>query len=643
MGVASYIIINLVLFSTHLLLAHKWLKPKGRSISEVLVGGILSALVQVVVTIVILGLFIHRLYVPEIFWSNIVLCLIFLAVARVRPRDGWRFVVDLAKWIAGGAGLIRKDAVLSALGLVLLLLYAWLMFLAVVFPPYAWDSLVFHLAAPGYWLQDGRMGTEPAYPAFDPYPRNISVFYFFLLVFLRNDLLVNCINLALFVPMGMLAILVMARHSGRRRNSSLLAGMLFFTFPIVIHQSTTCYIDLGSSCLFLAALAFLLRPRIEFCDVVYGGLGLGLFVGSKGNAPFFVIGAIIPIIIYHLPHLWRRVGIKRVSGWVLAGIFCILISGFWVYGDNWVRHGNPGYPFAVKLFGIKLFGGEKMGEFILIKGIWKDFYEPLKERTPLERVYYAWGEPQGRYVYDMRLGGFGPILFVLLLPCLGAALLISALRRNGLTFFPLLTLLIAFCFFPQGIFWVRYNIFVGAVFCLALAYILDTTRFSSAGKLLNGVVLVLAIVTLFNGTENNALSPANLKYFLSRPVRLWHSSQQTTGGGFERELFKKIYSLSRPGSVIAIDKTYLWRITYPLWNRDFSNKVAYIDATDEQTWLKGIEDSGAGLLVIGTDGATYSWASSDTDRLELMRRGGRLSLFKVLRQGQSKAIQAPDG
>jgi len=643
MGIASYIIINLVLFLTHLLLAYKWLKPKGRSISEVLVGGVLSALVQVVVTVVILGLLIRRLYAPEIFWSNIALCIIFNAVARVRPKDAWRFIVDLAEWIAKGWKVFRKDAVLSAFGLLLLLLFAWLMFMAVVFPPYSWDSLAFHLAAPGYWLQDGRMGTEPPYPAFDPYPRNISIFYFFMLVFLRNDLLVNCINLALFVPMGMLAILIMARHSGRRRNSSLLAGMLFFTFPIVIHQSTTCYIDLGSSCLFLASLAFLLKPRIEFCDVVYGGLGLGLFVGSKGNAPFFIIGALIPIIIYHLPHLRRRVGIKRVLGWAIAGFICILISGFWVYGNNWVKFGNPAYPFAVKPFGIKMFGGELMGEFILTKAIWKDNYEPLMERTPLERVYYSWSEPQGRYVYDMRLGGFGPMLFVLLLPCLGAALVISALRRKGLTFFPLLTLLAAFCFFPQGIFWVRYNIFMGALFCLALAYIIDITRLSSMGKLLNGVVLVLTIITLFLGTENNALSPSYLKYFLVRPVRLWHSSQLTTGGGFERELFRKIYSLSRPGSVTAIDKTYLWRITYPLWNRNFSNRVVYVDMADKQTWLKGIEDSGANMLAIGTDGDTYNWASSQSGRFELIMRGGRLSLFKVLPTGQTGAVPGPDG
>ena len=611
--------------------------------AEVLVGGMLGGLVQVVVTVVILGLFIHRLYPPEIFWSNIGLCIIFNLAARVRPVHLWRFIVDLGRWVAGGAGVIRRDALLLALSVILLFLFAWLMYLAVIFPPYAWDSLAFHLAAPGYWLQDGRMGTEPLYPDFDPYPRNISIFYFFMLVFLRNDLLVNCINLALFVPMGMLAILIMARHSGRRRNSSLLAAMLFLTFPIVIHQSTTCYIDLGSSCMFLAALAFLLKPRIELSDVVYGGLAMGLFLGSKGNAPFFIIGALIPIIIYHLPHLRRRVGIKRVVGWLAVGLLCILIAGFWKYGENWVRFGSPAYPFAVKLLGIRLFGGEQMGEFILKKEIWHDFYEPLVQRTQLERVYYAWSEPQGRYVYDMRLGGFGAMLFVLLLPCLGATLLISALRRKGLTFFPLVTLLTAFLFFQQGIFWVRYNIFLAAAFCLALAYIIDIIRFSSTGKLLKGVILMLTIITVFLGTENNALSTANLKYFLSRPSKFRHSSQLTTGGGYERELYRKIYLLSRPGSVTAIDGTFLWRITYPLWNKDFSNRVAFIGSPDEQTWLKEIDDSKADLLVVGTDGKTYKWVLAEPGRFEVIMRSARLTLFKVLPPGQSGTPPATDG
>lgn len=644
MKVFLFILINLAIFLTHGILAFRWMRHRDRSMSEIIIAGIISSLTQVVVTVVILGLLIQRLYVTELFGSNIAICVLFLVLSRTRPGHALRFLSGLGCWVSDGWKTLRSDAVVCALGVILFLLFLWLLFLAILVPPYSWDSMAFHLTAPVYWLQEGRMGIEPPYPHFDTYPRNISCLYFLQLAFLRNDIIVNCTNLVLFIPTAILSIFVIARHMGRKRASAILAGMLFFTFPIVIHQSTTCYIDLGSSCLFLAALAFLLKPRIEFSDVIYGGLGLGLFVGSKGNAPFFIVGAMIPIIIYHLPHLWRRVGIKRFLGWILVGLLCIMLTGAWVYADNWVRYGNPGHPFQIELFGVKLFRGEKLEELILIEPIFREHYEPLNKRSELGRIYYSWSEPAGKYVYDVRVGGFGPGLFVLLLPCMAASLLISLVRHDGKAFFTFAAFLLAFWFFPQGRFWVRYNIFAGAVFCLAVVYIIDLLRMSSAGNLLKGVVFSLAIITLFFGAAG-VVPESHVKYFLSEPPHKWHSSQFTTGGGFSQLLFRKINALSTPGTCIAHDWTFLWRITYPLWNHDFSNRVVFIDyeKKNKTSWLETIDKINPDMIVIGTKGESFPWATSEPGRFKLLQKGRQLSLFRFKGKtdpgtGQSQGI-----
>jgi hypothetical protein len=241
---ALLITINVVLFLTHFLLAHKWLVGRGRTMSEALLAGIIGALTQVVVTIVLLGLVIHRMYVPEIFWTNLGICLLLLVIGRIRPRNFVGLIKDFFLWIWRGLGTIRRDASLFVLSIFLVVLYMWLFFVGYVMPPYSWDPMSFHLAYPGQWLQDGRMGLEPS--LMDTYPRNISVIYFWEMVFPHRDDLVNCTNLLLFIPMGILAIYLIARRIRCRRRSALFTGLLYFTFPAVIQQSTTCYIDIAA-------------------------------------------------------------------------------------------------------------------------------------------------------------------------------------------------------------------------------------------------------------------------------------------------------------------------------------------------------------------------------------------------------------
>lgn len=632
MKTVVFLFITFVIFFTHYLIAYKWMKPRGRSMTEVLLGGTLSALYQIIVVTVVFGYVIRSLHVPELFWSNLVLCLLLLAVTRFRPRDVRLFVYDVFQWMFSGLGIIRKDAVLFTLSIMFSLLFVWLLFLAIVFPPYAWDSLVFHLVYPGHWLQDGMMGGDPGYPQMDVYPRNISVIYFWELLFLRIDTFINCTSLLLFVPLGVFSIYLISRHSGRRKSSSILAGMLFLTLPIVIHQSTTCYVDLPSSCIFLVSLAFLLRPKIEFSDVVYGALGLGIFLGSKGNAPYYIIGAIAVVVVYHLPHLWGRIGLRRTAGWVLIGIFLVMLAGLWSFTESWVKYGNPAHPYAIKLLGKEIFPGIDLSSMIERKEIWKEHYNEIQNSSTLERIYYSWSEPGKRYVFDVRVGGFGPLLFVFLLPALGASLVISLLRRDGRTFFTLAVILVAFWMFPQGRFWTRYSIFVAAAFCIAVVYLIDLLRYSSASVLIRGLIVPLAVISVFLGASHDRMGSGqseHLKYLLSKPVKDWHSSQYTCGG-YEAWVFKEITKMAKPGSVIAYDRTFLYSFVYPLWNRDFSNKTVFIHDDNKQTWLREIEEESPDVIVIGTEGETYKWATAENSRFKVMIKGNRLCLFEVL-------------
>ena len=196
MGVISYIFINLLIFLTHLLLAHKWLRPKGRSITEVVIAGVLSASAQMIVTMVALGMFFELLQARAIFLTNAAMCVFLLTMARSLPRDVKILVADIGGWIVTGWRTVKGDAVLSVLAFLLALLFLWLLFLGVVLPPYSWDGLVYHLGTVGYWMQDGRIGDHAVFDGnfINCYPLNIELLFFWNTVFLRNDLLVNCFS-----------------------------------------------------------------------------------------------------------------------------------------------------------------------------------------------------------------------------------------------------------------------------------------------------------------------------------------------------------------------------------------------------------------------------------------------------------------
>ncbi len=642
MAVITYIIINCLIFFTHLELAHKWLKPKGRSMTEIIVAATLSSSAQIIVVIMILGRLFQALQIPQLFWMNAGLCVVFLLAAKWRPIDARRLFCDIGQWIRTGYNTVKGDTVLTILFIITVLLFLWLLFIGILYPPYSWDGLVYHLSMVGYWIQDGRIGNHLVYDyhLMHSYPINVELLFFWNTVFFRNDTIINCTQL-FYVPLGIMSIYLLARRTGRRRRPSMIAGLLLLTIPIVIQQSTTCYVDIVANTVFLASLAFLLRPKLEFSDVVYGSIGLGIFLGSKGGAPYFILGAVIPAFIFHFPHIVKRVGFVRFIGWISAGIFFLLLIGSWQYARNWAVYGNPAHPYNVELFGKTLFKGEfkldRLEGAHLLKG-WK---EPIESRSSLEQIYFSWSEPGNDYLYDSRVGGLGAAHFILLMPCLGAALLISLLRRDGKTFFILLIILLSFWATPVGRFWVRYNFFVVAAFAISLAYLLDLLRTSRASHLIKGVLLLLVIPTIFLGAVHgkHALPTTLIKLYMSSPFEQWHCTR-FIAGGWERNVFLKINEVTKPGTIIAYDQQYTYSFKYPLWNRDFSNKVYYIKCEVREgekleqvleDWEKGIDKWDVDYWVSGKNSNSSKRARKLPGKFRVIKEGKHLVLFRVIK------------
>jgi hypothetical protein len=313
-----------------------------------------------------------------------------------------------------------------------------------------------------------------------------------------------------------------------------------------------------------------------------------------------------------------------------------------------VKYKNPGYPYRIELFDKTWFYGHREMAHLQRKHLLRQFYEPMQEMSSLHRVYFSWSEPDGRYGYDLRVGGFGPAFFVLLIPCLGASLLISLLRRDGRMFFTLATILLSFWAFPHARHWVRMNLFVGVAFTVSIAYLIDLLRTSNAVHLLRSSALLLVVFTLFMGTSDDVVPPSQIKYFLSNPPRLWHSSQFTSGN-YEMWIFRKAYEFAEPGTSIAYDKSFKYWFIYPLWNRDFSNKTYYLQYEGELMWKRAMEEWEVDFIVTGVGSPVFRWAIARPGKFKLVIQGPNLALFKAVEsaevetEGQDGAAPEGDG
>jgi len=283
---------------------------------------------------------------------------------------------------------------------------------AYLLPIWQWDGLGYHLPYVNFALQDKGFDGVPRDMAYlATYPHALEMFFIAWRAMLPDDRLVD----AAHIPLGLLgafAIAVIARQAGARRDHATAAGLLWLTLPAVFLQLPTNYIDVGAAAMLLAAVAFTLAEPKPI-HVVGAGLALGIFLGSKPNAP---MGA---TLLFGLlaARAWKA---GRRGSLVAAGALALLL-GAESYVVNLVEHRNPIWPVEMKLGPIVLPGEVPMNA-VLTSGC----ASPRVEGSLPLRVLRSWTALDAPPVFDMRYGGLG-LLFLVALP-IGIAIVVK--RRS---------------------------------------------------------------------------------------------------------------------------------------------------------------------------------------------------------------------
>ena len=668
MEITAYISINLLLFAAWYILLFR--KRERLSFVDRLIAAFVLGLTQIIITEILLGILFKKLYATPLFLFNVVVSSGVLILAA-RPLSLGNIFNEIKDETARFFRIIKRDRVLFCIFSLFFISIGRLVFSGYLFPSYAWDALWYHLPIVGYIMQSGAI-EQNLPPSFinqfiNIFPKNIELFFLWNTIFLKSDVIVDLSQL-FFTLAGVVTVYSMALKLKIRGKYAIYSSLLFFFTPIIILQSTVNYTDIAVSVLFLIAINFLMyddpenytgnkRGLTSIKDsnipIILSGLTAGLLIGSKASGPLYIVVLSAVVLtrefIRHFKPFNIATGmdtLKHRGGFIKDGIVpylvcflapAFLVGGYW-YLRNWVLYNNPVYPVEVSLFNITLFEGMHKGAantadavnaVMNVKTWGQDvIIDPVPEiinnLSPLRGLFYVWIEKIKYYIYDSRLGGFGPVWFILFLPSLVFSLAHGIKRKRYNFLFISAVLILTFILYPRN--WnTRYVIFIVGLGALSFGLALD--YFNRRENALRIIALLLAGYT-FLTVNSPCITPGKIKEFILLP------SQERTIARLapfnidehaRQEYGYWIWINNNISKGDTLAYTFEPLFLAPLWNREFSNKVVYIKSDTYKEWLKKLENIHATYILIKKDSIEDEWIEKERNIFYSLRWMGNIT------------------
>ena len=213
-----------------------------------------------------------------------------------------------------------------------------------------WDALAYHLAVPKDYLREGRIYYVP-YDHHSNFPFLIQMHYLLMLSAgsVAGAKLVHWLC-------GALLVLSVAAFSRRYfRGSEAVGAALVAGSPLVVWESTTAYIDLGSALFTWLAFYALVNSSAARRDgasvrwLVVSAVLMGFALGTKATVLGFWGMCLLGILGWNLitERRWAKETLPHAILWASISLG---IGAAW-YVKTFLYTGNPVYPFAYSVFG----------------------------------------------------------------------------------------------------------------------------------------------------------------------------------------------------------------------------------------------------------------------------------------------------
>lgn len=224
-------------------------------------------------------------------------------------------------------------------------------FLFSLFPPTAFDSIMYHLPFAKIYIQNHQI-VPAIFTRYSFSPQTNEMLFTLMMLFDKD------VGAQLVQWLMMLLVSTMLIAWGCRVfsfQSGLWAAALWLATPLVILLGTSAYIDIGLT-LFVTLTAYSIFNWIttkEKSWLIFAAVFCGLAVSSKYSALIF-------LGIFGLIVLYRSIRESRFSDVFIFSIIAGSIAAPW-YLRNFYYTGNPLFPFMASLFGYSYWNAGDIG------------------------------------------------------------------------------------------------------------------------------------------------------------------------------------------------------------------------------------------------------------------------------------------
>ena len=221
--------------------------------------------------------------------------------------------------------------------------------------PSHWDSMVFHLARVGYWLQHNNFDYYEASTCFQVTHQKLKSILL-LFVFLatgRNENLTQLVQFSAYWA-AVFSIYGISRQLRLKRSAALFAALIFSLLTECLMQSNTPQSDMLLTAYLGSAIYLVLsyKNNRQKKFLLMAGIDIGLALGTK--PPAFLALPGLSVIIFYLFYICKEpVSFKFRDGALLALVALLafvifaLPTGYW---ENYRVFGHPLGPEALRKY-----------------------------------------------------------------------------------------------------------------------------------------------------------------------------------------------------------------------------------------------------------------------------------------------------
>jgi len=518
---------------------------------------------------------------------------------------------------------VRNDRPFLVLLVIFIALLLWILFLGTIFPVTDFDGNSYHLTFIGYSMQNHNIfDVQTSLQWLKGYPKGGELIEMWNIIIAKNDMFVDLVQVP-FMFLGVFSLYKICTALGVKKRDARFVSLLFIFIPIVLNQLKTTYVDVMLCSLFLASLAVVVKEKLSKLDLVILGIIYSLLLSVKFTGFIFILAS-IPFLVKFLYESNGRKIHDGLSNYAiqLSLVFSPIIFGVYWYVKNYILYGSPLYPFGLKLSGFTIFPGKTFQEFAAsavssISALPHGYFQ---------KIWFVWTEQKAwygcLYNYDTNFAGLGPIWFIVLLPAIIVSIYFAIKKKNflymGLTSVVILTYLI----YPTN-YYPRYTMFISAlgIYSLGLVFIYLDQRVRNFVKI---VVILLAIFvvetnfTLCNFSPNIVIDQiGSLRTGNSRGVAF------TNTIGYA---YVYLENTIKPNETVAYDSSPYF--IYPLWKPNFSDKVIYVPAANQEQWYKGLKEKNVKYIFIDIGSKQYKWLEP-TNKFTIIYKDNQYEIYRV--------------